>query len=87
MGIYKNFLLHIKANYSEQALTMITRALRTASRLTVGELRYDNSPFVTHAVGVARIVSEDLGLCSNSVTASLLHDVPRLGRLSQNEII
>ena len=39
------------------------------------QLRKDGSPFITHPLAVAQIVAEELHLDSESIIASLLHDV------------
>lgn len=87
MGIYKDFLGFVKCNYSEQSLRNIVFALRVANRLSCRDTRYDGRPFAMHAVGVARIVAEDLGLGSHSVVASLLHDAARTLRISKSEVV
>lgn len=86
MGIYKEFLLHIKENYSGEELAAVVRALRTASSLSLTQRRYDGSPMLHHALLVAKIVAKDMSLGCNSVVASLLHDVVRSGGLSLSEV-
>ena len=42
-----------------------------------GETRYDGSPFIAHADGVARIVTEEIGLPETCAAAVYLHEATR----------
>lgn len=48
--------------------------------------RYNGDSFAEHAVGVALIVADEIGLGVDSVVASLLHDVARMGFIGSAEI-
>lgn len=53
---------------------LIRSAFEFADKAHEGQLRKDNSPFVTHPLAVAQIVAEELHLDSESIVAALLHD-------------
>ena len=53
---------------------LIRSAFEFADKAHDGQLRKDNSPFVTHPLAVAQIVAEELHLDSESIAAALLHD-------------
>ena len=53
---------------------LIRSAFEFADKAHEGQLRKDNSPFVTHPLVVAQIVAEELHLDSESIAAALLHD-------------
>lgn len=86
MGEYKEFLKLADSNFSKASCKDIALALRVAVRLLDGRKRYDGSDFVWHSISVARIVMEDIGLGRNSTIAALLHDVSRLGLISDQEV-
>ncbi len=75
---YENFRSLIKANFSETSQRLVDSALSYAEQYLAQESRYDGSPMLDHAVGVAHIVVEEIGLGRNSSIASILHDVIRL---------
>ena len=52
---------------------LIRSAFEFADKAHEGQLRKDNSPFVTHPLAVAQIVAEELHLDSESIAAALLH--------------
>ena len=53
---------------------LIRSAFEFADKAHEGQLRKDNSPFVTHPLAVAQIVAEELHLDLESIAAALLHD-------------
>ncbi len=82
---YEKFRSLVKANFSEQSQGLVDRALIYAAEYLDGESRYDGSPMLDHAVGVAHIVVEEIGLGRNSSIAAVLHDVVRLALKGSNE--
>ncbi|MEG3047349.1 MAG: RelA/SpoT family protein, partial [Mucinivorans sp.] len=86
MGIFKDFLLQVTANYSATDSKIIVSAMRTSERLMRLRVRYNNDPFVHHSLGVARIVASQMGLGPGAVVASLLHDVAREGLMTMPQI-
>lgn len=87
MKLYREFLQSITSAYSPASCRSIVAALRIASFELRHHKRYDGSPLVLHSVHVARIVCAEIGLGRNSVIASLLHDVARMGILTERQII
>ncbi len=86
MSLYREFLIYIDRTFSEGSRREIRRSMHVAVRSLAGLKRYDGSPLAGHSIRTARIVAEEIGLGRNSVVATLLHDVARLGMLSPEEI-
>ncbi|MBO7603176.1 MAG: bifunctional (p)ppGpp synthetase/guanosine-3',5'-bis(diphosphate) 3'-pyrophosphohydrolase [Bacteroidales bacterium] len=53
------------------------KARRIAQETLEGELRYDGSPFISHADGVAAIVTSEIGLPDACAAAVYLHEASR----------
>ncbi len=79
------FLERCASAYSSRSVSMIGEALALAEEKLAGLTRYDGTPLVDHSVGVAAIVIGEIGLGRNSVIATLLHDVARLGLVTSAE--
>ncbi len=75
---YESLRAQVRASFSETTQQLVDEALAYADEFLADELRYDGSPLLDHAVAVARIVIEEVGLGRNSTVASILHDVVRL---------
>ncbi len=82
---YEKFRSLIKANFSAESQRLLDSALLYAAEHLTSEHRYDGSPMLDHAVGVAHIVVEEIGLGRNSSIASVLHDVVRLAHRGDAE--
>ncbi|MFR9503428.1 MAG: RelA/SpoT family protein [Rikenellaceae bacterium] len=82
---YENFRSLIKANFSLGSQSLVDAALIYADEYLADEYRYDGSPMLDHAVAVAHIVVEEIGLGRNSSIASILHDVIRLAHKTAPE--
>ncbi|MFI3280578.1 MAG: RelA/SpoT family protein [Rikenellaceae bacterium] len=82
---YEKFRSLIKANFSVGSQEMVDRALIYAANHLSHVSRYDGSPMLDHAVGVAHIAVEEIGLGRNSSIASILHDVVRLAHKGDAE--
>ncbi len=82
---YEKFRSLIRANFSEGSQRLVDDALIYADKYLEGQSRYDGSPMLDHAVGVAHIAVEEIGLGRNSSAASILHDVVRLAHHSSPE--
>ena len=54
-----------------------SRARQIALAALEGETRYDGSPFIGHADGVARIVTDEIGLPDSCAAAVYLHEASR----------
>ena len=55
-------------------------ARQTAAEALEGLTRYDGSPFMGHADGVARIVTQEIGLPDSCAIAVYLHEATRMGK-------
>lgn len=69
----------VRTNFSPHSQALTEEALAYAAEKLDGQTRYDGSPLLDHAVAVAAIVIEEIGLGRNSTIAALLHDVVRIG--------
>ncbi len=61
-------------HYSEAGKDLIRAAYSIAEQALKDDLRYDGSPFLNHPMGVAMIVSDEIGLQAEGVTAVFLHE-------------
>ncbi|MFR9649890.1 MAG: RelA/SpoT family protein [Rikenellaceae bacterium] len=82
---YAKFREEIASNFSPQSAAAVDEALEFAEDGLRGNYRYDGSPLLDHAVGVANIVLCEVGLGRNSVIASIIHDVIRLAYKHNDE--
>lgn len=56
----------VAANFSETTQRLVDEALAYAAECLEKQVRYDGSPLLDHAAGVARIVISEIGLGRNS---------------------
>ena len=68
-------------SYSPEGQALIQKAYTVAEQALKGEVRYDGSPFIGHAVAVARIVSDEIGLPPECIAAVFLHEASRVAPL------
>ncbi|MDH6355377.1 guanosine-3',5'-bis(diphosphate) 3'-pyrophosphohydrolase [Dysgonomonas sp. PH5-45] len=54
---------------------LITKAFNVANEAHKGVKRKSGEPYILHPIAVAKIVCNDIGLGSTSISAALLHDV------------
>lgn len=66
-------MMSIRERRPKADLKVIERAYDIAYAVHDGQLRKSGDPFITHPVGVARILAE-LGLDTSTIAAALLHD-------------
>ena len=64
-------------NYAAQGQELIRRAREVAVAALKDRTRSDGSPFISHADGVALIVSDEIGLPPECVAAVYLHEATR----------
>lgn len=69
------FLKNAEENRLPQDLERIKRAYEYAYKAHENQKRKNGEPYILHPIAVARIVNEEIGLGTNSIIASLLHDV------------
>jgi GTP pyrophosphokinase len=68
-------LIKAVREYNSKAdLRAIQRAYEVAERAHRGQVRKSGDPFISHPLGVARILA-DLGMDTTTIVAALLHDV------------
>jgi GTP pyrophosphokinase len=65
-------------NYSVEGRELIRVAFGVASRALEGDVRGDGKPFIEHPLGVARIVSDEIGLPPECVAAVFLQEAVRM---------
>ncbi len=75
---YEIFRNYVRENFSQTTQEMADKAIAFAAERLEGEVRYDGSPLLDHAVQVALIAIREIGLGRNSAVASIIHDVVRL---------
>ncbi|MBO4416719.1 MAG: bifunctional (p)ppGpp synthetase/guanosine-3',5'-bis(diphosphate) 3'-pyrophosphohydrolase [Bacteroidales bacterium] len=71
-------IARICAGFGDAQQAAITQAYTLAEEALHGLLRSNNHPFIEHAIGVADIVSNEIGLDSDSVAAVFLHEASRV---------
>ena len=64
---------NIRRNSPSADMERIEKAAKYADAMHNGQLRKDGSPYITHPIHVAEIISE-IGLDTDSIVAALLHD-------------
>ena len=57
---------------------LVRKAWRLAEKTLRDDLRYNGDPFINHPVGVALIVSDEIGLSAACVAAVFLHETLRM---------
>ena len=82
---YASFRAKIAQMFSTTTQQMVDVALQYAERHLEGHLRYNNTPMLDHAVGVAQIVATEVGLGRNSTVAAIIHDIIRLAAKGNDE--
>ena len=82
---YADFRKTIAGMFSTVTQQMVDAALRYAAKHLEGMVRYDGTPMLDHAVGVAKIVATEVGLGRNSTVSAIIHDVVRLAAQSNDE--
>ncbi|MDD4920666.1 MAG: HD domain-containing protein, partial [Bacteroidales bacterium] len=69
------FLKNAAVNRLPQDLERIRQAYEYAFQAHARQTRKAGEPYILHPIAVARIVNEEMGLGTNPIIASLLHDV------------
>ncbi|MDR1680820.1 MAG: RelA/SpoT family protein [Prevotellaceae bacterium] len=70
-------LLQSAAHFSEHERALILRACNDAATAMAGKFRHNGDPMLYHALAVAKIAVEDIGLMAAPVIAILLHETMR----------
>lgn len=82
---YETFRSYVRENFSQTTQELTDKAIKYAAERLSGEVRYDGSPLLDHAVQVALIAVKEIGLGRNSAVASIIHDVVRLADKRKDE--
>lgn len=69
------FLANAAKGRTEEDLERIKKAYQYAYEAHDKQVRKAGEPYILHPISVARIVNEEIGLGTNPIIASLLHDV------------
>jgi GTP pyrophosphokinase len=64
-----------RREYSSEEQKFIADAFDFANKAHEGQMRKSGEPYITHAVAVAKILTE-IGMDAKTIAAALLHDVP-----------
>ena len=75
---YEIFRKYVRETFSQTTQQMTDKAIEYAAEKLNGEVRYDGTPLLDHAVQVALIATQEIGLGRNSAVASIIHDVVRI---------
>ena len=65
---------------------MVMKAYEAAEESLAGRMRSNSHPFIEHPIGVARIVSMEIGLMADAVTAVFLHEANRFQTSSKEQL-
>jgi len=76
---------YLKSNHRKK-VEIIERAYRFAKKAHGGIRRRSGEPYILHPIAVAKIVSQEIGLGSTSICASLLHDVVEDTEFTEEDI-
>lgn len=80
------FLKNAAAGRKEEDMCRIKKAYEFACEAHKNQKRKNGEPYILHPISVARIVNEEMGLGTNPIIASLLHDVVEDTPHTLNEI-
>ena len=72
---YKGLLKVIKPVVEKEDQKQVRKALNLALELCKDKKTITGKPYVLHAISVARIVIEEIGLGSPSIICALMHDL------------
>ena len=79
-------LQKIVANFGEKDRGMVVSAYEEAVKALKGKMRSNNHPFIEHPLNTAYIISDELGLGADSITALLLHEANRFSGNTPAEV-
>ena len=85
-NLYKDLVQSSYQKLNEEEKKIIKDSLIIAYNAHDGQLRKSGEPYIYHPLGVAKIVAHNIGLDSDSIAASLLHDVVEDTKLTITDI-
>ena len=71
----------IREYLDEEDQALVRRAARHTLTLEGQEMSFSGEPYLVHAMNVARIVMEQMGLGADSVIGALYHDISRIEQI------
>lgn len=83
---FRSLYRSCRASSSADELTFLKKAFRFAAAAHREKRRENGDPFIFHAIAVASIVVDEIGLKGTAAVAVLLHETFRIGQLSADEI-
>ncbi|MEG2318011.1 MAG: RelA/SpoT family protein [Rikenellaceae bacterium] len=86
MDSVDRLLTEVQGKFGSEAHDEVREAAELSIALLEDRKRYNGDLFAEHSIGVAMIVASEIGLGLDSIIASLLHDVARMGLIDGQEI-
>lgn len=83
---FQNLLEDYKHTRKGDKVEFITRVFSFARKAHGNDRRLSGVPYIYHPLAVARIVANEIGLGSTSISAALLHDVVKSSHVTFEEI-
>ncbi len=78
---YRTFLRLLARYLDEEEQALVRRAVRHLLSLEGREVSFTGEPYLVHAMNVARLVLEQLGLGADAVIGALYHDISRIEQI------
>ncbi len=78
---YRSFLREVKKYLNEEEEALVRKAVHHLTSLPGQDKGFTGEPYLVHAMNVARLVLEQLGLGADSVIGALYHDISRIEKL------
>ncbi len=85
-NLYNDLVEGSYQKLNENEKEIIKDSLIIAYNAHDGQLRKSGEPYIYHPIGVAKIVSHNIGLDCDSISAALLHDVVEDTKLTAKDI-
>lgn len=83
---FENLLEDYKHTRKGDKVELITRVFNFARKAHGNDRRLSGVPYIYHPLAVARIVANEIGLGSTSISAALLHDVVKSSHVTFEEL-
>lgn len=83
---FENLLEDYRHTRKGDKADLITRVFQFAKNAHGNDRRLSGVPYIKHPLAVARIVAQEIGLGSTSISAALLHDVVKSSHVTFEEL-
>ncbi len=83
---FRNLYKSCKKGSLPEELSFLKQAFRISANAHREKRRENGDPFIFHALAVAQIVIDEIGLKGTAAVAVLLHETFRIGKLTNEEI-